>query len=125
MTTLAKPTFIERALRIHVRHAHLDLRYILKRLGYSGGLKACERKLGVGREGVEDVDGFMAVLLWREYRKGNERALETLLAYNAADAVNLEADLIGKYVARLAAGRSAGSLSGDLTLTALTEHGFA
>ena len=32
----------------------------------------------------------MAVLLWREYNRGNDKALETLLAYNIADAVNLE-----------------------------------
>lgn len=89
--------FIEKALRIRVGHAHLDLRYILKRLGYSGGLKGCERKLGVGRKGVEDVNGFMAVLLWREYKKGNRKALETLLAYNAADAVNLEALMVKAY----------------------------
>jgi len=39
--------------------------------------------------------------------------------------LNLETDLVGKYVARLAAGRAAGPPSGDLTLTALKEHGFA
>jgi len=89
--------FIEKAFRIGVGHAHLDLRYILKRLGYSGGLKGCERKLGVGRKGVEDVDGFMAVLLWQEYRRGNRKALDTLLAYNAADAVNLEALMVKAY----------------------------
>ena len=44
----------------------------------------------VQRDGVKEVDGFMAVLLWNEYRTGNEKALETLLAYNIADAVNLE-----------------------------------
>ncbi|MGO9410191.1 MAG: ribonuclease H-like domain-containing protein, partial [Spirochaetia bacterium] len=55
-----------------------------------GGLKGCEKTLGVTRRGVEDVNGFMAVLLWEEYNKGNDKALETLLAYNVADAVNLE-----------------------------------
>ncbi len=39
--------------------------------------------------------------------------------------LNLEADLIGKYVARLTAGRTVGAPAGDLTLTALKEHGFA
>ena len=39
--------------------------------------------------------------------------------------LNLEADLIGKYVARLMAGRTAGPPTGDLTLMALKEHGFA
>jgi hypothetical protein len=82
--------FIQRKLNARIDHAHLDLRYLLNRLGYKGGLKGCERSLGVKRKGLEDVDGFMAVLLWREYEKGNRKALETLLAYNIADAVNLE-----------------------------------
>lgn len=82
--------FIRKKLRLNMSHAHLDLRYILKRLGYSGGLKGCEQTLGIKRRGVENVDGFMAVLLWQEYQKGNDKALETLLAYNMADAVNLE-----------------------------------
>ena len=37
----------------------------------------------------EDVDGFMAVLLWREYRRGNRAALDTLIRYNLEDVVNL------------------------------------
>jgi uncharacterized protein YprB with RNaseH-like and TPR domain len=82
--------FIQKYLHAPMEHAHLDLRYILGRLGYRGGLKGCERSLGIDREGVEEVDGFLAVLLWREYKRGNDSALETLLAYNAADAVNLE-----------------------------------
>jgi riboflavin synthase len=39
--------------------------------------------------------------------------------------LNLEADLIGKYVARLAGAGAAGRPSGDVTLMALKEHGFA
>jgi uncharacterized protein len=82
--------FVRKKLRTPMDHAHLDLRYLLNRLGYKGGLKGCEKLLGVHRDGVEEVSGFMAVLLWREYEEGNEKALETLLAYNVADAVNLE-----------------------------------
>jgi uncharacterized protein YprB with RNaseH-like and TPR domain len=82
--------FIRRRIKAPMDHAHLDLRYILGRLGYRGGLKECERTLGVKRKGVEEVDGFMAVLLWKEYERGNDKALETLLAYNIADVVNLE-----------------------------------
>jgi uncharacterized protein len=82
--------FVRRELNARIDHAHLDLRYLLNRLGYKGGLKGCEKTLGVKRKDVEDVDGYMAVLLWREFNKGNPKALETLLAYNIADAVNLE-----------------------------------
>jgi uncharacterized protein len=78
--------------------AHIDLRYVLSSLGYKGGLKGCERRLGLDRGDLADVDGFFAVLLWREYRKrGNAQALETLLAYNIRDVVNLEALLVKAY----------------------------
>lgn len=78
--------------------AHIDLRYVLASLGYKGGLKGCERRLGLDRGDLATVDGFVAVLLWREYRgSGNARALETLLAYNIRDVVNLEALLVKAY----------------------------
>jgi len=62
----------------------------LASLGYRGGLKSCERQLGLDRGELADVDGFFAVLLWQEYKRtGNPRALETLLAYNTLDVLNL------------------------------------
>lgn len=72
-------------------HLHIDLRYPLASLGYRGGLKQIERTLGLCREG--DIDGLCgddAIRLWDEYRRGNARSLELLLAYNAADVENLE-----------------------------------
>jgi len=87
---------------IHLKVAHIDLRYVLKSVGYTGGLKRCEEKLGIRRDGLEDVDGFFAVLLWNEYKKKrNERALETLLAYNIKDAVDLEELMIRAYNMKL------------------------
>jgi uncharacterized protein YprB with RNaseH-like and TPR domain len=78
--------------------AHIDLRYVLSSLGYKGGLKGCERRMGLDRGDLANVDGFFAVLLWREYRmRGNAHALETLLAYNIRDVVNLEALLVKAY----------------------------
>ncbi|MDR3570000.1 MAG: ribonuclease H-like domain-containing protein [Syntrophobacteraceae bacterium] len=83
--------FIRNYFGISVDQAHIDLRYLLAGLGYRGGLKCCEKNLGVDRGELEGVDGYLAVLLWSEYRKkGRKKALETLLAYNMADAVNLE-----------------------------------
>ena len=82
--------FIQRDLGIALDIPHIDLRYVLGSLGYRGGLKGCERQLGICRGELEGVDGFMAVLLWREHRRGNPGALETLLAYNIEDTVNLE-----------------------------------
>ena len=90
--------FIEQSLGIRLEQAHIDLRYVLKRLGYSGGLKGCERSLGLDRGELDGVDGFFAVLLWEDYRrKGNIKALETLLAYNIQDVVNLETLLVLAY----------------------------
>jgi len=83
--------FIAANLGVHLTQAHIDLRYVLKSLGYSGGLKGCERQMGIDRGDLVDVDGFFAVVLWEDYRRsGNIRSLETLLAYNIQDVVNLE-----------------------------------
>lgn len=71
--------------------AHIDLLYPLRRLGYTGGLKSIEVQMGLEREGVlKEVDGLLAVLLWREYERGNKTALNTLIRYNLEDVVNLQ-----------------------------------
>lgn len=82
---------LESNLPVKMPRAHIDLRYVLAGLGLKGGLKSVERKVGLVRPGLQDVDGYVAVLLWGEYqRRGNAKALETLLAYNAHDVVNLQ-----------------------------------
>ena len=82
--------FLRSHFGLAMDQAHIDLRYVLASLGYRGGLKGCERRLGLDRKEMADVDGFFAVLLWRDFRRnGNRKALETLLAYNALDVVNL------------------------------------
>ena len=86
------------AFGLALDQAHIDLRYVLASLGYKGGLKACERRLGLDRGDLADVDGFFATLLWRDYRsRGNAQALETLLAYNIRDVTNLESLLVQAY----------------------------
>lgn len=83
--------FIERYFRITLNHAQIDLRFILAKLGFKGGLKGCEKQLGLSRGDLDGVDGYFAVLLWQMYkRSGNEQALQTLLAYNVEDTINLE-----------------------------------
>ena len=83
--------FIENYFGINLSQAHIDLRYILASLGYRGGLKGCEAQLGIDRGDLKDIDGFFAVLLWQDYeRNGNQKALETLLAYNIQDVLTLE-----------------------------------
>jgi uncharacterized protein len=87
--------FIEKSLGIRLPRAHIDLRYVLHSLGFGGGLKNCERQLGLARDDLEGIDGYFAVLLWRDYCRSRERgALDTLLAYNIADTVNLETLLV-------------------------------
>jgi uncharacterized protein YprB with RNaseH-like and TPR domain len=84
--------FIRQTLPIRLDQIHIDLMYPLKRLGYSGGLKAIEQVLGISRPtDIANIDGFEAVRLWFDYqRKGNQRALEQLIQYNLEDTRNLK-----------------------------------
>ncbi len=80
---------------IQLPQAHVDLRHHLASLGLKGGLKRCEKRLKLVRPELEDVDGNIAVLLWGEYhRRGNVKALETLLAYNVQDTLSLHALMV-------------------------------
>ncbi len=74
--------FPEVALPLH----HIDLMYLARRVGLTGGQKAIEQELGISiREAVDGIDGFAAVLLWHQYLRGDLEALEKLLLYNRAD----------------------------------------
>jgi uncharacterized protein YprB with RNaseH-like and TPR domain len=90
--------FMERYFKTRFDHAQIDLRYILKSMGFKGGLKGCERQLGMDRGDLAGVDGFLAVYLWDRYkRKRDLKALESLLAYNVQDTINLEHLLVTAY----------------------------
>ena len=94
--------FIESSFGITMTQVNIDLRYVLKSLGYTGGLKGCEKKAGIDRGELEGVDGYFAVLLWNEFqRTKNHKALETLLAYNVQDVVNLETLMVLAYNLKL------------------------
>ncbi|MFC7045751.1 ribonuclease H-like domain-containing protein [Halobacteriaceae archaeon GCM10025711] len=82
--------FLEHSFDLDLSVPHLDLLYTCKRLGLTGGLKQVEDDLGVGRDGVEDVDGREAVRLWHRYEAGDEAALDRLVEYNQYDTRNLE-----------------------------------
>lgn len=75
---------------------HVDLRLVLARVGYTGGLKRIEETLApvlgtVRDERVQGLSGWDAVKLWRRWEHGGDRdALDTLVAYNVADFENLE-----------------------------------
>lgn len=69
---------------------HIDLRWPLKRLGYIGGLKRIERRLGLTRPSeVAGLDGFAAIQLWQAHLAGDPQALDLLKLYNAMDVINL------------------------------------
>ena len=83
--------FIENFFNIELNHAQIDLRYTLASLGFKGGLKSCEQQLGLHRNGLDGVDGYFAIHLWNDYYyNANQKALESLLAYNIEDSINLE-----------------------------------
>lgn len=91
--------FIKRSYPgISLPKGHIDLRFVLKKLGHEGGLKKIEQNLGIARsDEIDGVDGFEAVRLWHRYRKGDEKALQTLISYNNADIVNLEPLMASAY----------------------------
>ena len=82
-------------LRAHFPEArldqpHIDLRFVLASLGYRGGLKAIERRLGLQRDvSIQDTDGYEAVWLWYQYCRGQRDALDKLILYNLTDVINL------------------------------------
>jgi uncharacterized protein len=70
---------------------HLDLRFILARLGFKGGLKNIEPRFGITRAPeVAGMNGYDAVLLWERFQRGDLTARELLLQYNREDVLNLE-----------------------------------
>jgi len=90
--------FLSRQLLIEFNQAHIDLRFVLADMGYKGGLKGCEKSLGIDRGDLYGLDGYDAVLLWQEYiRTKDSSFLDTLIAYNIADTINLETLLILAY----------------------------
>ena len=78
--------------RLVLDQPHIDLCFVARRLGLRGGLKRIERTVDIERPSrLQGVDGWDAVRLWNRWRHGrDEAALELLLAYNEADAANLE-----------------------------------
>ncbi len=98
--------YVEHSFGNVFRHvAHLDLMYPLRRLGYGGGLKSIEARLGVGRPSeLSGLSGYDAVRMWRMWMMGSAAALETLVRYNAEDVASLPA------LADLVYNRSAGEL---------------
>lgn len=76
--------------RLTINIPHFDLCFGARRIGLNGGLKKLEQYFGVEREeGVRGMDGYDAVLLWQETKKGDSNAFDLLVLYNREDTVNL------------------------------------
>jgi uncharacterized protein YprB with RNaseH-like and TPR domain len=71
--------------------AHVDLRFVFRKLRIEAGLKALEDRFRMGRPPhLRGVNGWDAVLLWRAYEQSGEiEALRFLVEYNLYDAINL------------------------------------
>lgn len=71
---------------LRVPAAHVDLRFLAKRVGLVGGQKDVESNVGLHRPGVlSNLRGEAAPLLWHRYRRGDMESLRLLLSYNHAD----------------------------------------
>lgn len=76
-------------VNLRERYQSVDLRFACQRVGWRGGLKKVEEQLGIQRK-LPGLNGMAALWLWQEYWIENDkRALETLLAYNREDILNL------------------------------------
>jgi uncharacterized protein len=87
------PMILKRFNGLNMDQIHLDLCPTFRDVGIKGGLKKIEKQLGINRgEDTDGLTGYDAILLWRRYEMArDESALETLIAYNREDVVNLEA----------------------------------
>ncbi|ULA68350.1 MAG: RNaseH2 domain-containing protein [Nitrospira sp.] len=97
LITFCGSTFDLPMLRAHfsdltLDQPHIDLCGIGRQLGYHGGLKAIERRMGINRiTALQGFSGDDAVRQWNRWRhQRDEGARELLLAYNEADCVNLQ-----------------------------------
>ncbi len=89
--------FLRRAFpQLPLPQLHVDLCYMLRKLGYRGGLKSIESQMGIQRSNATTgLSGWDAVRLWQEYRQGRDSSLEVLLQYNAEDVRNMS-DLLSE-----------------------------
>ena len=77
---------------IFIPPVHIDLRWVSRKLGFSGGLKDIEKQIGLHRkDAIAEVSGFDATVLWAKHLRGDKAAFDQLIEYNTADVVHLKA----------------------------------
>ncbi len=90
--------------------AHVDLRFLARRVALTGGQKAIEAKLGLSRpENIGDINGSQAVVLWYEYQTGDREAGRRLVQYNHADVEGMKA-ILDEVIDRMAVQNSSDPL---------------
>jgi len=83
--------FIKQEMGIDFNQIHFDVCFLLRSINIKGGLKSIEKRFGISRGDLANLDGYSAVLLWNKFKKTKKKEyLETLLAYNNEDVINLE-----------------------------------
>ncbi len=80
------PFLLEQYPNLPIPPAHIDLRFLARRAGFSGGQKELETKLRIKRPtDIADMKGEAAPILWHRFRRGDTEALRRLIEYNHAD----------------------------------------
>lgn len=83
--------FLEKYFGFKLNKPHIDLLPVLNAWGLRGGLKKCEKQVGIVRDESVNVKGGDAIKLWDEYtRTKNTNLLKKLVQYNVSDTIALE-----------------------------------
>lgn len=78
---------------------HIDLRWAVRKAGYSGTLKSVEERFGLRRPPhLAEITSADAPILWSKHLRGDSQALDLLVQYNAQDVVNLKAIMERTYI---------------------------
>jgi len=71
---------------MYIPSVHIDLRFLARRVGLSGGQKKIEPEVGFERpDSIKEIVGESAPILWHKYRRGDREALKQLITYNHTD----------------------------------------
>ncbi|MHB1457463.1 MAG: ribonuclease H-like domain-containing protein [Armatimonadota bacterium] len=85
------PFLRRRFPQLKLNQLHVDLCYLFRRIGHTGGLKHIEGTFGICRTPETDgLGGMDAVYMWDQYIRGDKDALDLLLLYNKEDVMNME-----------------------------------
>ena len=85
------PFLREKYPSLQIPTTNIDLRFLVRQLGLSGGQKDIEKKLEIRRaDELAAINGRTAPSLWYRYLRGDMEALRLLIKYNYADVVGMQ-----------------------------------